>query len=203
MTVLDMTGTTVKTFLDDGEASWPTGGNLQIDGLTYERIDPDSNRLTWLKRIPPTPFRPQPYSELSEVLRNSGNEADAREILIAREDDRLEHSTQGFARFWGYVLKYTIQYGYRPMFAMIWAAIVVGVGWLFVQIGKCKHVLRYTGNGRFETHGDQRYEDSNSFLYSLNVFLPIVDLRQEKNWWPEVGTRYGRWLRMFLWVEII
>jgi hypothetical protein len=38
---------------------------------------------------------------------------------------------------------------------------------------------------------------------ALNVFLPIVDLRQEKNWWPEVGTRYGRWLRMFLWVEII
>jgi hypothetical protein len=52
-------------------------------------------------------------------------------------------------------------------------------------------------------------------LYSLDVFLPFVDLHQEHCWWPDeaasgrcivAGRRFhvdGRTLRYYLWLQII
>jgi hypothetical protein len=52
-------------------------------------------------------------------------------------------------------------------------------------------------------------------LYSLDVFLPFVDLHQEHYWWPDeaasgecaiAGRRVlirGSHLRVYLWVQII
>ena len=52
-------------------------------------------------------------------------------------------------------------------------------------------------------------------LYSLDVFLPFVDLHQEHYWWPDEGTKgectlagrtitiRGSSLRLYLWMQII
>ena len=34
----------------------------------------------------------------------------------------------------------------------------------------------------------ERYENLNPFLYSLDVFLPFVNLHQEHYWWPDSET---------------
>ena len=42
-------------------------------------------------------------------------------------------------------------------------------------------------------------------VYSLDTFIPIVDLHQETNWipQPERGKSWvGRWARFYLWVHI-
>ena len=60
-----------------------------------------------------------------------------------------------------------------------------------------------------------RYEDLYPLLYSLDVFLPFVNLHQEHYWWPDgratgevtmLGGRVpvrGSLLRSYLWLQII
>jgi hypothetical protein len=50
------------------------------------------------------------------------------------------------------------------------------------------------------------YQVFNSFFYSLETFLPLVDLFQAKNWLPNSQRRpqyASRLLRGYLWVHII
>ncbi len=59
------------------------------------------------------------------------------------------------------------------------------------------------------------YEELHPFLYSLDVFLPFVNLHQEHYWWPNgqasghsfvLGRSVrvsGRLLRHYLWLQIV
>jgi hypothetical protein len=61
----------------------------------------------------------------------------------------------------------------------------------------------------------KRYERLSPLLYSLDVFLPFVNLHQEHYWWADgdadghfaiLGRRIhvsGRVLRRYLWLQII
>ena len=62
---------------------------------------------------------------------------------------------------------------------------------------------------------DQEYEPLHPLLYSLDVFLPFVNLHQEHYWWPKPGssgefravgmtfTFRGSVVRYYLWAQII
>jgi hypothetical protein len=82
--------------IEDDEGSWPQRGRLRIDGLEYEGFAGDRTptdarrRLEWLRRQLPD-FRPQPYDQLARVFRRMGREADAVEVLIAKQEDLIRH----------------------------------------------------------------------------------------------------------------
>lgn len=76
--------------LGDDDAGWPAQGNLQLDGFVYTGFAPDAPtdtkvRLAWLARQPSPPCRPQPYLQLAKVLQARGDEAGAKQVLIAKE----------------------------------------------------------------------------------------------------------------------
>ena len=134
---IDLKDTLTDVLLDDQE-SWPGAGNLNIDGFVYGRIargptDAEA-RLQWLALQ--AEFTPQPYRQLSKVLRESGDDQGARRVLYGMEKlrqrqqfritrVRLRNGTLsqrsrliGWTRYalahaWGWVLKATIGYGFR------------------------------------------------------------------------------------------
>ncbi len=84
--LLDLIDAHTTTLVDDGKC-WPPGGELILDGFTYDRIDgpPDiKTRLDWLARGDRwnDTFYPQPYKQLAKVLHDTGHEAEAQEILF-------------------------------------------------------------------------------------------------------------------------
>ena len=95
-TVVDLTDTSCAVLSDDTK-SWPTKGQLVIDGLAYRSLaNPGSasTRLEWLRRQLPAEtadrrgqFRPQPYRQLAGVLRAQGFDGDATKILIGMAVD--------------------------------------------------------------------------------------------------------------------
>ena len=117
--------------LADDRASWPERGKLILDGFTYKSIGgtgvPLSSeaRLDWLSRQ--LEFKPQPYRQLAEVLREMGHYRDARKIDIARH--RRERPNQSPpSRVWSYVYDWTTGFGYQP-WRLIWffaALVIVG-----------------------------------------------------------------------------
>jgi hypothetical protein len=222
--ILDLTGAHFALLLDQ-ETSWPAPGKLLIDGLTYDALSGGSSfnptwkspvdavtRLRWLALQPG--FHPQPYQQLAKVLASSGDDAGAIRVRIAADD--LHYSRYGFpGRVWGVFLKVTIGYGHRPMLTIMWSSVVVLVGWLIVRGAKVAAVMRPTYPENALAAGDLRYEHLYPFLYSLDVFLPFVNLHQEHYWWPDADAS-GRWnvlgvtvncrgwfVLYYLWAQII
>jgi len=92
--------------------------------------------------------------------------------------------------------------------------VVVLVGWMLVQVANRAGVMRPTWPENKPVDFD-RYERLSPFLYSIDVFVPFVNLHQEHYWWPDadaagqlaiLGRKIrisGRWMRRYLWLQII
>jgi hypothetical protein len=212
---LDLNGASV-TGLGDDERSWPQPGKLLIDGFTYKSfglVKDAPSRLRWVVLQPE--FHPQPYRQLAKVLRANGDDAGAVSVLIAEQDARYRNSYL-IRRIWAAFLKTTVGYGHEPLLTIIWAAIVVLFGWLMVTVGSRAGVMRRTWPESIPVSGEvPSYERLHPLLYSLDVFLPFVNLHQEHYWWPDAdaegdwsvfGQRLkisGRVLRYYFWLQII
>ena len=214
---LDLTGASIG-YLADQERSWPAPGNLVIDGLTYSGFqsgqgpaDADT-RLKWLALQPG--YHPQPYRQLAKVLREAGDEKGAVKVLIAEGDGRYRQMGLP-GRLLGTFLKYTIGYGHRPLLALFWSLGVVLLGWATVSIGSRAGVMARSWPEHKPADATQSHEELHPLLYSLDTFLPVVDLHQEYYWWPDATasgsvsvfgrgiTVSGRLLRHYLWLQII
>lgn len=203
-------------FLADDEQSWPEPGHLILDGFVYARLGPPldaASRLRWLARQPPG-LHLQPYRQLAKVLRDSGDDPGAIKVQIAAEDAR--YSQHGLAaKLLGWFLKVTIGYGHRPLLALLWSLGVVLLGSVIVLAGKRAGVMRLTWPETTPPPSGDRAQGLNPLLYSLDVFVPFVNLHQEHYWWPderavghmrigatEISVR-GSALRIYLWLQIM
>jgi hypothetical protein len=200
-----------------------------IDGFSYTEFaggpaDADP-RLRWLERQPPG-YRPQPYRQLAKVLRDSGREAGATDVLIAKEEVlRREGGLGRLERAWNLMLDVTIGYGYRPLRALWWIAGFVTLGTLLFGVGYRAGIVTPTDEAAYrefvETgNAPTHYPPFHAFVYSLENFLPVVELHQGEYWRPnplhgvkgrarilggefDFGIVPGRLLRGYLWFYIL
>ncbi|MCO6011262.1 hypothetical protein NE236_40565 [Actinoallomurus purpureus] len=156
-------------------------GTLRLDGLTYNAIAPSTSvnaGLAWLDRTPPG-FRPQPYEQLAETYRRTGNDAYARNVLLAKERRRRSGLPLPI-RVWGYLQDATVGYGYRPWRAAGWLALMLIVGTVAFHT---RHPLAAEPG---------KAPPFNAFIYTLDLLLPIIDLGQRKAYLPPAG--WLQWL---------
>jgi|SRR5579872_1282166 len=207
--------------LSDDEQSWPQKGNLVLDSFVYERIGEGptdaKKRLEWLGRQPDG-FVPQPYRQLAKVLRDAGDDAGAREVLIAMEDARLSHGSLGVAqKAVRWILRLTVGYGYKPLRALWWIALFVFIGTLIFSWGKNSNVIMQVD----EKRPPAAFQSFNPFIYSLENFVPLVNLRMAAHWMPDANAAptpllipfsdqlapaprwLGSYIRWYLWLHIL
>jgi hypothetical protein len=108
--------------LNDDSRSWPAPGKLELGGLTYAQLvglasDGRSlldarSRLRWLALQPD--FNAQTYRQLAKVLRDSGDDTGATEVLIVAENRRYAGYGRAGALLGGF-LNLTIGYGHKPL----------------------------------------------------------------------------------------
>lgn len=113
--------------LVDSASSWPGPGSLHMGGFGYENLVPQgafplTRRLEWVAAAT-AEYNPEPYERLATVLRNSGEDEDAREVLLAKQRRRRETLPLA-AKLWGYAQDWTVAYGYRPGRAALWMAVL-------------------------------------------------------------------------------
>lgn len=186
-TIIDLSGASADA-LDDDPESWPSAGNLDLDGFAYNylRNPVDARRrLEWLRRQLPVSlrerrdhFHPRPYQQLAKVLRDAGYEKEARRILIGFQRDRDLYEDFGVFAKIGRAIYRQIAYGYEPRQGAFYASIfLVLVGWLFVWAGNRAGLMV---PAKTSVGGP----DLIPLLYSLDTFLPIHAFRQHEMWWP-------------------
>jgi hypothetical protein len=133
---------------------WPTGGLLDLDGLTYDAIGGEQDigvnqRLHWLRSqycsdqpgdpgttsLPDaaaparTGFKAQPYEQLARFYEQSGLDTEARAIAVARRRDLRSYGRLNwYHRAGNWFLDFTIRYGYAT-----WRA-VFGLAALYLAV---------------------------------------------------------------------
>jgi hypothetical protein len=228
-TLIDLSSTSVGTLWDD-ENDWPASPFLYLDGFVYRKIAAQApmtagRRLEWLRRQPKD-FRPQPYQQLAQVFEEAGLQGDATAVRVASEQEAYESATIGNltsdgVRFWSFLLRWTIGYGYRPFLALIPIVFFVLLGTALFWSGYERGVLTPVNKDASEYFEKVRqvrsnphlivpsppagYQPFNALFYSLETFLPLVKLHQEDNWLPNAALKrkWGTGLRYYLWIHIL
>jgi hypothetical protein len=212
----------------DDKKSWPNKGKLYLDGLEFERIhnqaplDADS-RIKWLRLQPDDKYFPQPYEQLAKVLKNMGHEEEAKKILIAKnEDPAYLKSMSWLAKRWHKLLGATIGYGHKPWKAMRYVVFFILLGTLLFNAGFKTEVMSPTKSDAYKTIPGTNiqyiradYPEPYAFMYSLDLFLPIVNFRVAEYWQPNDNKTAqlnvfdlfsipisGLFLQIYLWFHI-
>src|SRR6266481_6730136 len=119
-----------------------------------------------------------------------GRDDGAIQVRIAKEvaQRRLGHESLA-QRAWSLVMQYTIGFGYVPLRALWWIAGFVGLGTILFGCGYRMRIItptEETAYREFVATGEAppHYPVFQPLVYSLENFLPVVDLHQDKYWRP-------------------
>jgi hypothetical protein len=177
-------------------------------------------KIKWL-RLQGKEFCFQPYEQLVTFLRTHGRDADAKSVFVAKARDRASYSKMAFLeRCWHSFLGIMIGYGYRPWRALMISVAVIALGTLTFAAGHREDIIQETKLVervvRSDTGSPEKpepgvspdYPKFNSLVYSLDMFVPLVDLRQASYWLPSAPERgskttYVRLLRLYMWSHIL
>jgi len=181
--VVDLTNARVGSF-HDAPDSWPTA--MRLRGFVYEVLENDSisvrARLGWLTRHQGR-YAPGPYDQLAAAYRRSGHTQAARRVGIAKQWHR-RRDLNPLGTVWNWLLYLTVGYGYRTWLAGLW---LVGL----LAVGAAIFAGVYPGQFRPASPSVPGFQP---VAYALDVLLPIVDLGQEKNWFPQDSARVWSWV---------
>ncbi len=168
--------------LVDTSTSWPGPGGVSIEGFVYENLAPRghfplSRRLEWVESATPE-YSPEPYERLAAVLRTSGEDSDAREVLLAKQR-RRRGTLPLAAKAWGYLQDWTVVYGYRPGRAALWMAVLWAAGALLFSQHRPPPIK------------ENEHPEWDAALYALDLLLPVIDLGQQAQWKVVGGWQWG------------
>ena len=167
--------------LVDRASAWPGPGNLHMGGFVYENLVPHgpfplAERLEWVAAAT-AEYNPEPYERLAAVLREGGEDEDAREVLLAKQR-RHRESLPVAAKLWGYAQDWTVAYGYRPGRAAVWMAVLWAAS--SVAFAHASHPPLKGGD----------HPVWNPALFALDLLLPVIDLGQVGFWQLRGGWQW-------------
>ncbi|BEL04969.1 membrane-associated oxidoreductase [Actinoplanes sichuanensis] len=166
--------------LADDPVRWPAGCEVELDGLTYDRLARRSEdvvewtarqRLAWMARYT-SGYAPGPYDQLAAALARDGREQEARQVRVVRE--RRRYRAMGWAgAVWGAVQEAGIGFGYRPGRALTWLLAVVAASTAW-----------FAWSGPLRAVKPDEAPTWDPFLYSVDLLVPLLDLGHDKVWDP-------------------
>jgi hypothetical protein len=180
--VVDLTNARVGS-LHDTQDGWPA--RMRLRGFGYEVLENDSvrvrARLKWLARHEGG-YAPGLYDQLAAAYRRDGHTQAARRVGIAKQW-RRRRDLNVLGKAWNWLLYLTVGYGYRTWLAGLWLAALVALG-TAVFAGAYPTQLRAAS---------ATVPSFQPAAYTLDVMLPIVDLGQKKNWFPQAAAQVWSW----------
>ena len=133
--------------LEDTKDAWDRWSVLDLNGFEYDKVSSPSTSVqsradnpylrdaqwfkNWLKGM--KTYSPQPYSQLSALLRREGQIKTANAILFeGKERERRSLLWGEPRRWWLEVLRLSIGYGvgFKAFYALRWMALFAALGWL-------------------------------------------------------------------------
>jgi hypothetical protein len=206
--ILDLRFTKVGTLFNERE-SWPPIDSLRLQGFVYDRIHPEApqsaephsqnGQLGWLYLQPWNEFSHQPYEQLAAVFRNMGLEDQAKEVLIALNEDQAAQKIPSSAigdLIWYKVFGSMIGFGYRPWNAFWISLAFIVLGWWLFRLGYRQGLVTPVEDRPFffeqkdnveACKHPELYPKFSACVYSLETFVPLLKLDVSKFWQPNAN----------------
>jgi hypothetical protein len=149
---------------------------------------PAAERLAELRAAYPR-FTPRAYDRLATAYYDAGYRNDAQRVLA--EKIRRQYETNGErktmawgTRFWSWLQRAVVGYGYRPARIIAWFAVFMVCGSLYFDVQPTPQ----------EVNTDE-YLVWHPVTYTIDTLVPIVDLGQDGRWQFD-GT--AQWVTLVL-----
>jgi hypothetical protein len=126
------------------------------------------------------------YSELEAYLAQEGYSDLADDVFLeGKTQERQTFPSYSGERWLNGFLYYTVGFGRRPLWAAGWSALIILIG-----------VIVFVPCMKRKGHPRQRLLDQivGGFWYTIDLFLPIIDLKTYDLWEPRPGREKVIWL---------
>jgi hypothetical protein len=208
---LNLTNATVGELLDywsrdRPNGNWPGSGRLSLDGFTYDWVGRDTganekDRLSWIRSqyaADSAKFSTQPYEQIAAIYRQTGQDAAARRIAIARRVDlRRYGDLTPLRKISNWLLYTTIRYGYATWRAGVALCLLyVAVAGLAL-VARDLNLVVPVGNIQglssvpVATHCTASYPCFYPAGYAIDTMIPIIDVHQAGNWGINGSAPWG------------
>ncbi len=131
-------------------------------------------------------YSPSFYAHLETFFKNQGDPALAADVFVAQKWHERSAVSRGLKKLWSIFLHFSVGDGRRPELAFLWSALVVLIGcWTFDF--KKGMVLQNPA----EVQAEDEIHRYNRLWYSLDVFLPFIDLKVDNVWIPRPDRKFA------------
>jgi hypothetical protein len=158
---------------------------MRFDGMTYQHINAEDNngrasseKLLELARR--AVYSVSVYRNLEAFFQRQGNPELADKIFVDQKQRERKEVLQGIAWWWSLLLDVLVRHGRSPSRGFLWSA-------LFICIGA---FVFWRRNGMEPQKSEDTSRKYNAAWYSLDLFLPFIDLQAASVWIP----RNDRWI---------
>jgi acyl carrier protein len=158
---------------------------MRFDGMTYQHINAEDNngrasseKLLELARR--AVYSVSVYRNLEAFFQRQGNPELADKIFVDQKQRERKEVLQGIAWWWSLLLDVLVRHGRSPSRGFLWSA-------LFICIGA---FVFWRRNGMEPQKPEDTSRKYNAAWYSLDLFLPFIDLQAASVWIP----RNDRWI---------
>jgi hypothetical protein len=173
---------------------------VRFEGLNYKRI-----QATWQVSSAPSDtnfveswtninwvltnrsaYAVDVYSEFEAYLAREGHSELADDVFLeAKTQERQTFPLYSGERCLNSFLYYSVGFGRRPLWAAGWSALIIFIG-----------VIVFVPCMQRKGHPRQRalYQIVGGFWYTIDLFLPVIDLQTYDLWEPKPGREKVLWL---------
>jgi hypothetical protein len=204
--LVNLEGATVGQLVDQwgqdrSGGFWPSGGQLRLDGFTYDRFGGDQQatvkqRLEWIhgqyerSGTGRLGYVSQPYEQLATVYRQAGKDTDARKVAIARRADLRRYGRLTWYRKVGnWFMDNTIKFGYETWRAALGLAAVFVAFLVMTFFALHHHALVPVSDlavgmhpAPVATRCASSYPCFYPVGYTVDVVIPIINVHQAEFW---------------------
>ncbi|MFQ5605957.1 MAG: pentapeptide repeat-containing protein, partial [bacterium] len=187
------------------EVRWPkTASQFELAGMSYNHIGyendvdenpqiADKNGLvggrveskfssedSLISMVKQSRFSPGTHNTLETYFRNEGNKQYADKIFVAQKRrERQNYQAWISLDWWLSTILWAIAgYGRYPQLALLWSALFVTIGCYFFRDQDGMKLQRP------DRHQPDQFK-YNPFWYSLDLFVPVIDLKAASIWQPK------------------
>ena len=128
-------------------------------------------------------FSPSIYVNLEAFFQRQGAFLYADEVFKTRKKRERREVLKNIDWWWNLVLDVFVGHGRNPGRALVWSILVVGLGCMTFRR---EHDMEPQSSEQGTPH------NYNCLWYSLDLFLPFVELQMANAWLPKEGRRLAR-----------
>ncbi|MDR3774186.1 MAG: hypothetical protein P4L26_12600 [Terracidiphilus sp.] len=202
--------------LHDDQASWPSKGNLHLDGLVYQELvlhEPSTpemiadnwfapslkltaeDRIRWLIKQPDAELnKPEPWMQVAKMLEASGDPDGAKRVIY---EFRRQQARVANPHFYLLILPY-YQLEEQPLWILLPIALLWLFGFVIFWRARRMNAMCPKEEDAYNDFKESRmlpsqYAPFNAAMYALENVLPVVKLGQDDAWEPNPQAKPASW----------